>query len=494
MRRQVAIKVLPPKMARDPATVERFYREAQAIALLDHQNIVRAFDVAHEGDLHYLVMEYVKGQTLEDLVNKDGPLSPLKAIDFLRQAAMGLQHAFEAGLVHRDIKPSNFLISENGTLKILDLGLARFFNEPTSSVEEKADGSRESVMGTADYMSPEQGLNTGPVDTRGDIYSLGATFYFCLRGKAPFEGAHTAQKLLWHQMREPDPLQNFRSDLPPQLIAVVSQMMAKDPAHRFQTPAEILAALPSQESVDLPVVVIPQAAIDTGLNLDSESPTLTLKRQRPQAAPGWRPSVVQVAGAFVVLAIVAVGIYLSSRSSTPKPVADPEPPQAKPTPAKPALAGANPTTTTPRSVWLCDLTAHDPNVGHGQLGKGNMMGFDNHKIVVKGVPYQHGLSMHAVSKGTAYARFEIGNRGHQLSFAVAMNDSSGDKAKTAVVFLVKGDGKTLYESPPVRVKADAQPVQTISVEGVRKLELEVRCPGDGGWGHAVWLDPSMTLR
>src|SRR5262249_40468605 len=153
----------------------------------------------HDGNLHFLVMEYVDGSSLRQIVKKHGPLSIPRAAHYIRQAATGLQHVHKVGLVHRDIKPSNLLLDSKGTVKILDLGLARFFNDHHDTLTEKYDG--KTILGTADYLSPEQGINSHDVDIRADIYSLGATFYFLLTGKTPFEGGPVTQKLLFLQMR-----------------------------------------------------------------------------------------------------------------------------------------------------------------------------------------------------------------------------------------------------------------------------------------------------
>ena len=176
MRRRVAVKVLPAAKAEDPAALERFYREARAVAALDHPNIVRAYDIDQDENLHFLVMEYVDGASLQEIVKKSGPLDVLRACHYIRQAAVGLQHAHEAGLVHRDIKPGNILVDRTGTVKILDMGLARFFHDEEDMLTKKYD---ENVLGTADYLAPEQALDSHGVDIRADIYSLGATFYFC---------------------------------------------------------------------------------------------------------------------------------------------------------------------------------------------------------------------------------------------------------------------------------------------------------------------------
>ncbi len=241
MRRRVAVKVLPTAKAEDPSSLERFYREARAVAALDHPNIVRAYDIDQDEKLHFIVMEYVDGASLQEVIKKTGPMNVLRAAHYIRQAALGLQHAHEAaGLVHRDIKPGNVLIDRNGFVKILDMGLARFFHDEEDMLTKKYD---ENVLGTADYLAPEQALDSHAVDIRADIYSLGATFYFCLTGRTPFTEGSVAQKLIWHQTRQPKPIRSLRPEVPEDLVRVVEKMMAKDPAHRYQTPLEVAQAL-----------------------------------------------------------------------------------------------------------------------------------------------------------------------------------------------------------------------------------------------------------
>jgi serine/threonine protein kinase len=251
MRRRVAIKVLPQEKANDPASLERFYREARAVAALDHPNIVRAHDIDQEGHLHFLVMEYVDGNNLHDIVRKHGPMDLLRSSHYIRQAAVGLQHLDEAGLVHRDIKPGNLLLDRQGTIKILDMGLARSFREGGDSVTKQFD--EKSVLGTADYLAPEQAMCSSEVDIRADIYSLGATWYYLLSGHAPFEEGTITQKLLWHQMRQPKPLLSYRADLPPEILAVVEKMMSKEAKERYQKPAEVVQALDAFTQTPIPL-------------------------------------------------------------------------------------------------------------------------------------------------------------------------------------------------------------------------------------------------
>jgi len=240
MRRRVAVKVLPTAKASDPSSLERFYREARAVAALDHANIVHAYDIDQDENLHFLVMEYVDGASLQEMVKRTGPMDPLRVAHYMRQAALGLGHAFERGLIHRDIKPGNLLVDRLGTLKVLDMGLARFFNDEEDILTKKYD---ESVLGTADYLAPEQAVDSHDVDVRADIYSLGATFYFVLTGKTPFGDGTVAQKLIWHQSRQPKPLSAVRADVPAGLAAIIQKMMAKEPDQRYQTPQEVADAL-----------------------------------------------------------------------------------------------------------------------------------------------------------------------------------------------------------------------------------------------------------
>jgi serine/threonine protein kinase len=242
MRRRVAVKVLPPQKSNDSSSLDRFRREARAVAALDHPNIVRAYDMDQDGDLHFLVMEHVDGASLQEIVKANpAGIDSLRACHYVRQAALGLQHAHEAaGLIHRDIKPGNILVDRNGIVKVLDMGLARFFHDEEDQLTKKFD---ENVLGTADYLAPEQALDSHTVDIRADIYSLGATFYYVLTGRTPFSEGSVAQKLIWHQTRAPRPVRSIRPDVPESVVAIVEKMMAKSPDDRFQTPQSVADAL-----------------------------------------------------------------------------------------------------------------------------------------------------------------------------------------------------------------------------------------------------------
>ena len=249
MRRRVAVKVLPVPKSEDKASLDRFYREARAVAAVDHPNIVRAYDIDQDDNLHFLVMEWVDGTNLQDLVKKFGPLDITRACHYIYGAAVGLQHAHEIGLIHRDIKPGNILIDRSGVVKILDLGLARLTNDLDDNLTRQND---ENVLGTADYLAPEQAMDSHTVDIRADIYSLGATFYFLLTGSPPFPEGSVAQKLIWHQNRPPRPIKSLRAELPDDVVAIVEKMMAKDTAVRYRTPADVMAALAGRVTTPIP--------------------------------------------------------------------------------------------------------------------------------------------------------------------------------------------------------------------------------------------------
>jgi serine/threonine protein kinase len=256
MRRLVALKVLPVEKLTDPSNEDRFYREARAIAALDHPNIVRAYDIDQYEKLHFLVMEYVDGSSLQEIVARyvleKKLFDPARAAHYTAQAAIGMQHGHELGMVHRDIKPGNLLLDRTGIIKVLDMGLARFFNKQQDSVTEKYD--ERCVLGTADYLAPEQAVSN-LVDIRADIYALGGTLYFLLTGQTPFPDGTITAKLVAHQTREPRPVESFRSDVPAGMLAVLRKMMAKEPADRYQTPIEVAEAL--AEWADVPITPPP---------------------------------------------------------------------------------------------------------------------------------------------------------------------------------------------------------------------------------------------
>jgi formylglycine-generating enzyme required for sulfatase activity/tRNA A-37 threonylcarbamoyl transferase component Bud32 len=292
MNREVVIKVISKALLDQPAALERFRREVQAAAQLAHPNIVTAHDAEQAGDTHFLVMEFVPGQSLAEVLQKKGPLPVVHACHYARQVALGLQHAFEKGMVHRDIKPQNLMLTPKGQVKILDFGLAKLASERGTGKGLTASGA---YMGTPDYSAPEQATDARSADIRADLYSLGCTLYCLLAGHPPFQEDTAVKTILAHLEKVPRPLTELRPDVPPALWVVVARLLAKDPAQRFQTPAEVAQALtPFCRRGGKPGPVSPGAATPPGM---ASPATGTLTRGDPRgtgaraAAPGPRPAV-----------------------------------------------------------------------------------------------------------------------------------------------------------------------------------------------------------
>jgi serine/threonine-protein kinase len=249
MHRTVALKVLAPQVMQSEKAKKLFQREVRAAGQLTHPNIVTAYDANTVNGRYFLVMEYVNGPNLDQLVRRRGRLPVGLACDLIRQAALGLQYAFERGMVHRDIKPANLLAQRGPTrnspyvLKILDFGLARLHDVESAEGGDTILTSKNIVLGTPDFLSPEQARDMHEVDIRSDLYSLGCTFYFLLTGHVPFPGGSKLEKLVRHGSQTPAPVESFRPDISPQVAAIVRRMMAKEMTDRFQTPALLAAAL-----------------------------------------------------------------------------------------------------------------------------------------------------------------------------------------------------------------------------------------------------------
>jgi serine/threonine protein kinase len=309
MDRLVALKVIRKELLDKPETVERFRQEVQAVAKLSHPNIVAAYDAEQAGDVHFLVMEYVDGIGLDRLVEQRGPLPAAEACAYVRDAALGLQHAFERGILHRDVKPANILVSFATTkdtkeheekthshpslrapscpswlvssAKIADFGLSRLSRSNNGLTPWGA------IVGTPDYTAPEQARDSQAADVRADIYSLGCTLYHLLAGRPPFPDGSVLQKLLAHQEQQARPLNEIRDDMPVELACIVARMMAKVPAERYATPAEVAGEL---DRFDKPA--------DESLPVVEAVPLPSDERRRPRR-------VTATVGVAAVLALVA---------------------------------------------------------------------------------------------------------------------------------------------------------------------------------------------
>ena len=252
----VAIKILPPSKARDPQLLARFQREARLARALKHPNVVRTFEVGEVNGLHFLVMEYLEGETLEEVLRRRGKLPPAEAVRLVYQALLGLNYLHDQGLVHRDLKPGNLMLvppageedrgtTKNRLVKILDIGTGRalFADDVTEDGKPFELTNQGDLLGTPDYMAPEQARDPHSADVRADIYSLGCVLYHCLAGQPPFADANLVKKMIRHATEAPRPLKEFSPEVPDGLQQIVDWMLAKDPAQRYPTPDRAAAAL-----------------------------------------------------------------------------------------------------------------------------------------------------------------------------------------------------------------------------------------------------------
>ena len=238
LKRRVALKILSRERLSNPRHTARFLREAKIGAQLQHDNLVRIYDEGEDRGLVYLVMEYIEGRNVSQLLTKSGPIAPSMVALIGRQVALGLEHARLKGLIHRDVNPQNILVTRDGTAKLTDLGLAIDLGDPDDVVTR--DGA---TVGTFDYISPEQARHPRSVDSRSDLYSLGCSLYHMLAGRVPFPSASLPEKLYAHQLHAPEPLADQVPGLPSGLAEIVHRLMAKAPGDRFPTPLAVAEAL-----------------------------------------------------------------------------------------------------------------------------------------------------------------------------------------------------------------------------------------------------------
>jgi serine/threonine-protein kinase len=364
MDRTIALKMIPKERMSDPTAVGRFQREVRAVAKLSHPNIVIAFEVNQAGQTPFLAMEYVDGVDLARLVQQSGPLTIPRACEYIRQAAIGLQHAHEKGLVHRDIKPGNLMVARPNpeqppVIKILDFGLARFESDSVHAGRLTQLGK---VVGTVDYMAPEQAQDARNTDIRADIYSLGCSLFYLLTGKPPFPGEDVVEKIGARLLGNIPLVRQSRPEVSPALERVLAKMMAPNPGDRYQTPGEAASALAVHTRDEL----LPDANT-TAAQLPSKA--IQSLQQRPQgnaivAAPDYAfgqlisnsfkdktpqrrrsiPVGMVLAGLSAVIILVIVLLVCIPRDSGPNDAQTNNSNRGKPLPAPPLITSLSPTT------------------------------------------------------------------------------------------------------------------------------------------------------
>lgn len=466
MNRLVAIKLLPPATMKDKVAIERFEREIKASAKISHPNVVAAYDSDCANGVHFLVMELVEGKDLAALVKRNGPFSISQAVNCVLQAARGLEVAHKKGIIHRDIKPNNLLMDTEGTVKILDMGLARLGVDVDGNPQADLT-STGTIMGTVDYMAPEQALDTKTADARADVYALGCSMFYLLTGKATYDGDTIMKKLLAHREQPIPSLVACRPDASQQLDAVFQKMVAKKLEDRYQSMSEVIADLEPLEAGNQPTVTIQRSA---SINLDNSANTgfttqlvlqtirqSTVKNSVPVTKskilqPPWKNIKILI-GAALFGALLLAGIVISLDTKDGKLIVEVDQPDAM--------------------VQVLDL---EGKVEISQKGGGR-------KIVISVDPGKHWLKVVKDGFTTYGQEFELEKGGKKEITAKLMPlEEKPTNAGTQPTPEVPGDQTPLFFQTPTfepwAVEVAALPAEK-QIEAVAKKLMELNSGFDG---------------
>jgi serine/threonine protein kinase len=513
LKRVVALKVLAPAIAATSPARKRFLREARSSAQVRHENVVQVYAV-EERPLPYLVMEFVPGETLQQRLDRTGPLEVLEIVQIGRQIAEGLAAAHATGLIHRDIKPGNVLL-EQGTqkVKITDFGLAR--------AADDASLTQSGVLaGTPMYMAPEQAQGE-KLDHRADLFSLGSVLYVMASGRPPFRASNTYAVLKRVVEDTPRPIQEVIPEVPQWLCDIIAKLHAKKPADRLQSAGEVADLLGScqaeiqrsgpaaphsvlsaiavarkatspadsqetimAESTPFPVGSIPHQAqqrMDPGASITTglPSPGVGSSLERHPAGRTWKfKTFLWLAVLPALLLLLGTIAFIATRNSG----SDPRSP-------------SNPSEVE-RVRYLSDMQEFDVKAGEARFAKNGNLGYfaaGSDRIRVNGGGSPKGLSMHGMPRDSAVAKYTLGKAATTFIASVAVNDSALPAPATPLTFLVVGDGRPLWSSTPID-KAGLVEKCEVDIRGVEILELRVDCPGDYTNAQAVWLEPRVLLK
>jgi len=460
--RPVALKVLNPDLDRSVCGWARFLREARAMASIKHESLVTVYQVGQEGDVVYLAMELLQGESLEDWLARVDQPKPVAILRVAQEIAGGLVAIHRHGLLHRDIKPANLWMEEGGRVKILDFGLARFIDDDAALTKSGT------ILGTPHYMSPEQARGE-PVDSRSDLFSFGGVLYYLCTGTRPFRGSTATAALTALAVDDPIPVTEVNPAIPQALSDLVAQLLAKKPGNR---PASAEAVLECLQQIGQQWEAGP-------LNVRSRSTTrwktraTGVRKRRPFRRWGLVSlALLLVAAASCMVAwITAPGRNSGTAAPARIDKSEPAPPVYLSTLEPihkenwPFLPPPHPGKPWPRAVG----------------------GF-----WVQGKESPHGIFMHPAPPhlGSTNLTYQLGKEFKTFRAEVALTDGC-PPLFTPVTFVVHGDGRLLWKSRPVGTPADLQTC-TVSVEGVDRLKIEVACPGDPRGAHAVWVEPSVA--
>jgi serine/threonine protein kinase len=463
LRRPVALKVMKPELIAHPDSCKRFLREAQTMAAGKHDHLVTIYQVGQENNATYLAMELLDGETLDAWISREGPAPLGEILRLGREMAGGLAAIHAKGLIHRDIKPDNiWLEAPARRVKILDFGLARIADQNTRLTETG------SVVGTPDFMSPEQ-ARCDEIDARSDLFSLGGVLYRLCTGRNPFQAGNLMGVLTALAVAEPRPIEKLNPALPRDLIDLVMQLLAKEPADR---PASAEAVVEELERIENSLTAPFFAAKPSSRSAKT--------RSRSKKLPLDERSSYRIATlAIVGVAVLATALFILLIQKINRH-------------AEPALSAATAPASSPESRrhYLSMMT---PAAQENWPGRPPppIAGLPPGTVRVKGNISQHGIFMHAAPphEGPARVSYRIGKQFSTLHVEVSQNDGP-PRAMAPCTFLVYGDGKLLWNSRPVVSQEDTQ-TEAIGVRGVETITLEVRCPGEPRGAHMVWIEPYL---